>query len=375
MNMKGVLSIRKMMSVRNIILVRKSMLLAMLLLLLVSCSGGTNKPDDIVNDPTTKPGRQQPTLDAPDTSKSDGLQVVTVLLDTAPWTTHAIFYVAEDQHFFQKEGLKVQFKYFVRPEDRWVNIAEGNADFVIANPADFISVRQKVKGLISVAAIVRHSLHVVAYHPDAVSLPSELAGKRIGMTGIPLYDAEFLTMLGNQGVERRQVNEIDAGYNGVSAFTLREVDAAVGLLSAWEGVVLKDKRTAYGLWRPVDYGVPDRYESVLVAKRTSYHLDIAQRLKRALSQAEALLEKRPETAMTPLLKANPDLNADFLQQSLPIVIPNYRDIGVPFGEQSAKVWQSTINWMQQMSLVPTIKKDRNSEVDGPTNVNEMFMNP
>ena len=67
----------------------------------------------------------------------------------------------------------------------------------------------------------------------------DLAGKRVGTSGIPYQSAYLKTILEKAGVDPGSVKETNVGFNLVPAMVSKKVDATLGAFWNYEGVAAR----------------------------------------------------------------------------------------------------------------------------------------
>src|SRR5262249_30250956 len=126
---------------------------------------------------------------------------------------------------------------------------------------------------VAVAAVVPQPLNsFMAIEPQVRSL-RDLAGRTIGITGVPSDYATLDTALRSVGLTRRDVKVVTVGYNLLSSLLARRVDVVLGVYRNVEGIQL-DLRGLHPTVIPVDRaGVPTYDELVLVASKARLRND------------------------------------------------------------------------------------------------------
>jgi putative hydroxymethylpyrimidine transport system substrate-binding protein len=101
-------------------------------------------------------------------------------------------------------------------------------------------------------------------------------------------------------------------------------------------------------------GVPTYQELVIVARRQDLAKggERVRRFMRALGQGQAALRSDPETAIKPLLQANPDLDPDLQLASVKATLPVFFPAaGKPFGWMESAEWAQYGDWMYANKLL------------------------
>ena len=90
---------------------------------------------------------------------------------------------------------------------------------------------------------------------NEIRTPADLAGKTIGVTGVPSDDAVLDTVLRSGGVDPSSVHRVTIGFNAVADLAAGKVDAATGFWNA-EGVELQQRGIPIREFRVDDFGAP-----------------------------------------------------------------------------------------------------------------------
>src|SRR5262249_41680573 len=143
----------------------------------------------------------------------------------------------------------------------------GRADFAIMDINDFGIARERGLDLVAIAAIVQRPLGaVIARDPGEIRTPTDLAGKTIGVTGVPSDDAVLDSVLRSGGVDPSDVQRVTIGFNAVADLAAGKVDAATAFWNA-EGVELHQRGIPIREFRVDQFGAP-RYPELVVATTT-----------------------------------------------------------------------------------------------------------
>jgi putative hydroxymethylpyrimidine transport system substrate-binding protein len=173
--------------------------------------------------------------------------------------------------------------------------------------SDFGIARERGLDLVPIAAIVQRPLaSVIASDPGEIRTPADLAGKTIGVTGVPSDDAVLDTVLRSGGVDPSEVHRVTIGFNAVADLAAGKVDAATAFWNA-EGVELQQRGIPIREFRVDQFGAPRYPELLVVAKAGNEQL--GDELIAGLRKGYAVLGRQPRKALNDLLVQVPDLAA------------------------------------------------------------------
>src|SRR3954454_15924317 len=205
---------------------------------------------------------------------------VTLVLDFTPNAVHSGIYAAQANGYFKDEGIDLHIQEPSSTADSAKLLEAGRADFAVMDINDFGIARERGLDLVAIAAIVQRPLaSVIARDPNEIRTPADLAGKTIGVTGVPSDDAVLDTVLRSAGVDPSDVHRVTIGFNAVTDLAAGKVDAATGFWNA-EGMELQQQGIASREFRVDDFGAPKYPE--LVMATTPEHCALGRTLATAL---------------------------------------------------------------------------------------------
>jgi len=277
----------------------------------------------------------------------------TLVLDFQPNAVHSGIYVAQRQGYFEDEGLDLTIREPSSSSDAPSLLEAGRADFAVMDINDFGIASERGADLTAIAAIVQRPLaSVIARDRGEVRAPADLAGRTIGVTGVPSDDAVLNTILAAGGVDPGGVRRITVGFNAVSALAAGRIDAATAFWNA-EGVELKRLDLPTREFRVDELGAPRYPELVLVTR--SGKPEPADRVLGPLTRAYEVLGEDPDRALDDLLAEVPGLERtsqaaqlDALTESGAFALGD--SAATPeLDRDSVARWQ---RWAQQNELLP-----------------------
>jgi putative hydroxymethylpyrimidine transport system substrate-binding protein len=244
----------------------------------------------------------------------------TLVLDFQPNAVHSGIYAAQANGSFEDEGVDLTIRQPSSTADSAKLLESDRADFAVMDINDFGIARQRSLDLVAIAAIVQRPLAaVIARDRDQIRAPGDLAGKTIGVTGVPSDDAVLDTVLRTGGVDPRDVHRVTIGFNAVSALAAGKVDAATAFWNA-EGVLLGQMGVPIREFRVDDFGAPRYPELVLVTRSDTAAGPLAGRVRRALARGYELLGHDPEAALEDLLASVEGLDPESQRAQLDALV-------------------------------------------------------
>ncbi|SFJ22699.1 putative hydroxymethylpyrimidine transport system substrate-binding protein [Paenibacillus sp. UNC496MF] len=282
---------------------------------------------------------------------------ISLMLDWYPNAVHSFLYAAEAQGYFAKAGLDVDIRMPADTNDALKLVAAGKVDLALTYQPQVLMARGEHIPVKSIAAIVRHPLnHLMVPAGGGVRSPKDLAGKTIGFSSIPLYEAMARTMIKQDGGDPDAAKLVDVGYDLIPAISTGKVDAIIGGFINHEQLILDKDGHPVDSLDPAAYGVPDYYELVLAASDDGLKAkrELFAKFVRAAAEGQRYVEAHPDDALKTLL-AHEDggspLDPAIEAKSLDILLPLMTDKDAPFGAQDPASWDRVNAWLADNGLL------------------------
>jgi putative hydroxymethylpyrimidine transport system substrate-binding protein len=283
-----------------------------------------------------------------------GGRKVTLTLDWTPNPDHIGFYYARDSGLFARAGLDVAIRAPSDPTAPLKLVGVGKSDLAVSYEQELFFAAAKRLSVVAVAAVVPQPLNsVIAIEPQIRSL-HDLAGRKIGITGVPSDYATLDTLLQSVGLTRKDVQVISVGYNLLPALLAHRVDAVLGAYRNVEGIQL-ELRGLRPRVIPVDRaGVPTYDELVLVASKTRLRTDPSYRsavksFVGAFLAGTAEARSHPSRALAILRRVTAS-DAKFLARATPATLSLLAGRG-GVGCLRVSDWQRFGEWMLGRGLL------------------------
>jgi putative hydroxymethylpyrimidine transport system substrate-binding protein len=237
-------------------------------------------------------------------------QEATLVLDFTPNAVHAGIYAALREGYYRDGGIELSVHPPSSSTDAPKLLAAGRTDFAILDIHDLAIARARGLPLVGVAPIVDRPLaSVIARDRSAVRTPADLAGRTVGVTGLPSDDAVLDRVLRAGGLGPDAVKRVTIGFGAVPALAAGRIDAATAFWND-EGAALRRRGVPVRIFRVDDYGAPSYPELVLATTRRTL------RERPGLVRAAADATRRgyevaaadPGRALDDLLASNPALD-------------------------------------------------------------------
>jgi putative hydroxymethylpyrimidine transport system substrate-binding protein len=293
----------------------------------------------------------------PTAAGSTKTEPFTVMLDYFPNADHAGIYAARASGEYERAGLDVRVQ---APPDAAVPLKllqAGRIDLAISYEPELLLARDQGADLVAVGALVQKPLtSLISLGDRAITRPEQLAGKRVGTSGLAYQSAYLRTILEKAGLDPGSVKETNVGFKLTQAMLSKQVDATLGAFWNYEGVDLERRGRDPEILRMEDLGVPTYDELIFVARRRDLDEEGAARLRRflhATARGHELLRERPQAGIGALLDADPGLDRGLQEAAVKATLPVFfpEDSERPFGFQDPEEWVAYERWMRDRGLL------------------------
>jgi putative hydroxymethylpyrimidine transport system substrate-binding protein len=294
--------------------------------LLAACGGSTN--DD------------RPNADA------------TLMLDFTPNAAHAGIYSAVAHGFDEAEGVHLKVRVPGSSTDAVKLLLSGRTQFSVMDIHDLALAGARGRDLVAVMSIVQRPLAAVLATPDVKS-PRDLAGRKVGVTGLPSDEAVLRSIVAGAGGDYDKVEKVTIGFNAVPALLGGRVAGATAFWNV-EGVALRTARPGTRTFRVDAYGAPPYPELVLVTTRTALREDpaLVHATVRALVRGYGVTVHDPASSLNDLESRVHGLDARQLQAQLDVLIPALAPPGGRVGGLDPRVLARWARWETRFGIVP-----------------------
>jgi putative hydroxymethylpyrimidine transport system substrate-binding protein len=275
----------------------------------------------------------------------------TLLLDFTPNAVHSGIYVAHARAYDEAEGVRLRIRRPGASTDAPKLLSTGRVDLAILDIHDLGLARERGADLVGVMAIVQRPLAAVIAQP-AVARPRDLEGARVGVTGLPSDDAVLRSVVAGDGGDPDSVKTTTIGFEAVKALLARRVDAATAFWNV-EGVALNARRPGIHEFRVDDYGAPSYPELVLCVTRQT--LDekrpVIAATIHALQRGYQEADNDPDSAVSALVDANPDLDRAAADAQLDAIAPAFTAGADYYGQLRHGVVRRWAAWDLRFGIV------------------------
>jgi ABC-type nitrate/sulfonate/bicarbonate transport system substrate-binding protein len=275
----------------------------------------------------------------------------TLMLDFTPNAVHAGIYSAITQGYDRAAGVRL---HVVAPTASTVpiNLLEtGKIDFAILDIHDLAIARQRGQKVVGLMAIVERPLSAVVAAPDVTS-PKALAGRTVGITGVPSDTAVLDSVVAGSGGDPAKVKTITIGFNAVADLLAGRVAAATAFWND-EGQAVRSKRPGFHIFRVDDYGAPAYPELVLCATPTTLRRapGLVHEVVDALERGYRYTIEHPQQSAQDLERQVPGLDPSLVRAQLTGLLPAFRDSDGRIGQLNVATLRAWSRWEAQFGIV------------------------
>jgi NitT/TauT family transport system substrate-binding protein/putative hydroxymethylpyrimidine transport system substrate-binding protein len=278
----------------------------------------------------------------------------TLILDFTPNAVHAGIYRALAAGYYKREHIDLRVVEPTSTQETLKLIDAGRAQFGLADGSDVASLIDRGGDAQAVMALVQRPLGgLIALASEHLRSPADLAGRSVGVTGVPSDIAVLDTELRHAGVDPRRVKVVTVGFNGAQALVAGRIAAFTGFIPD-DGVALGVSGhpiTAFALDRNGGPAYPG-----LVAFTTRRLIASDPRLVRDFLAAtvrgyEDTL-REPQQSLTALERLNPTLPRKLTAASLGAYLPLFAaSHDETIGTIRAPNVQAMSSWMTRAGLI------------------------
>ena len=232
-------------------------------------------------------------------------------------------------------------------------IDAGRAQFGLADGLDIAQLIDAGGDAQSIMAIAQRPLGgLIALASEHLSSPRALAGRTVGITGVPSDLAVLNTEVAAAGGAPARVHVVNIGFNGAAALASGRLAAFTGYWPA-DGVQLQVAGHPITVFRLDAYGGPPYPGLQVFTTRGLLARDpaLARAFLAATVRGYEDTIADPARSVDELLALNPSLSRAFTTASLHAYLPLFDAPGVPVGTLSAAHLSELSSWMIAHGLI------------------------
>jgi putative hydroxymethylpyrimidine transport system substrate-binding protein len=274
-----------------------------------------------------------------------------LVLDFTPNAVHAGIYEALARHYDLRSGVRLHVIVPSASTDSIRLLETGRVNFALLDIHDLAIARERGQDVIGIMALVQRPLAAVIAAPR-IATPRQLAGRLVGVTGVPSDTAVLHSILAGTGTPPVRVHTITIGFDAVADLLAGRVAAATAFWND-EGVSIRRRAPGFHVFTVDRYGAPSYPELILCATATSLraHPTLARAVVRALVLGYDQVLSEPASGDRALVTQVPGLDAGLQGAELHALLPAFAEPGGTFGALDPGRLQAWARWEQRFGIV------------------------
>jgi NitT/TauT family transport system substrate-binding protein/putative hydroxymethylpyrimidine transport system substrate-binding protein len=259
-----------------------------------------------------------------DEQSGSGKPVPAVIgLDFTPNAVHAPIYTAVSKGFDRRHGVALRIRPPGSSPDSLKLLTSGRADLAVLDIHDLGLARERGADVVGVAALVQRPLAAIIAQPG-IRRPRDLAGKRVGVSGLPSDPAVLRAVVEGDGGDYDSIRQVTIGFAAVANLIEKKVDGVPAFWNA-EGVTLRQRGVRTREFRVDDYGAPPYPEVVVFTTRKTLEQrrPMVDGVVRALADGTRSVLADPDAAVEEISRAGGG-DRDLVRAQLKAVSPVLR---------------------------------------------------
>jgi len=208
----------------------------------------------------------------------------------------SFFWIAEDQGYFENEGLEVTYLDFDQGRPALDALREGKADLTASGELPIVRAILQGDAIAIIAELESDSgINIIGRKDRGINAPADLKGKRIGVTKGTVNEFQLISFLEAHGLTERDVRFVDVVFaDAVDALISGKVDA----VSARQSAIAQLEQQLGERGTPFSTEGIYTFRFLLVGNKSfiTEHPETIEKVVRALVRAEEYAHEEPEEA-------------------------------------------------------------------------------
>lgn len=277
---------------------------------------------------------------------------LTVVLDWFINPDHAPLLVAQEQGFFQAQGLNVKLVQPSDPMDGPKLVAAKKADVAITYQPQLLMQIDQGLPLVRFGVLVDTPLDcLVALKSKGIERIEDLKGKTVGYSSGGIDSAMLAAMLRKHGLTLSDVTFINVRYDLVQALLAGNIAAFTGGMRNVEPLALEQSGHPARIFYPEDNGFPAYEELIYVTHRDRAADPRLGKFLAALQKATEYLVAHPQESWAAAIKQHPELNNPLNKASWLASLSYFAQNPAQFDKNK---YQAFAEFMKQENLIKKI---------------------
>ena len=234
----------------------------------------------------------------------------TLVLDFLPNGVHAGIYEALADGAYLEQDIDLEVITPTSTADTIRLIQSGKADFGLADGIDIATQIDAGRDARAIMAVTqRPSGGLITLTEEDINSPAGLAGKTVGVTGLPSDTAVFETMVEQAGGNPEESKVVTVGFGGIQALIAGRISAFTGYLPA-DAPVVEAKGRETRSFAFDEYGGPS-YPGLVAfstGRRIAGEPELVEGFVNATIEGYRQALRDPQGAVSDMVEALPELD-------------------------------------------------------------------
>ena len=284
------------------------------------------------------------------------LTKIIVALDWTPNTNHTGLYVAQQNGYFEEEGLSVEI---IEASDAGAEAMVGSntAQFGISFQDTLVPVyaaaEEERLPITTVAAIIQHNTSgIISPKDKGIKTPAGMAGNTYATWDLPIEQAIVKQVVTDDGGNYDEINLASQYVENIQGAFEGGIDA-VWIYYAWDGINTELAGLDTNFFYFKDYGDElDYYSPVIIANDSFLETEpeTAKKFLAAVSKGYEYAIENPEEAAQILVDLNEGLDLELCTASQKWLADQYQADADKWGEIDQSRWDAFYNWVYENDL-------------------------
>ncbi|MDQ6818046.1 MAG: ABC transporter substrate-binding protein [Actinomycetota bacterium] len=274
-----------------------------------------------------------------------------LVLDFTPNAVHAGIYSALAHHYDRDTGVHLSVIVPQASTDSIGLLESRRVDFAILDLHDLAIARERGSNIVAVMAIVQRPLASLIAVPSVRS-PRQLAGRTVGITGVPSDTAVLDSIVAGAGGDPRAVRTIAIGFSAVPVLLAGRVAAATAFWND-EGLTLSLRRPSFHVFRVDEFGAPTYPELVVCTSRgfLTDHPSLVGAVVRTLVYGYDFTISNPHRSAADLESFVPSLDPRLVAAQVSALLPAFVARDGRVGELQSAALRAWARWETRFHIV------------------------
>jgi NitT/TauT family transport system substrate-binding protein len=231
--------------------------------------------------------------------------MASIIVAHAPYETEVLFYVAQNQHFFGRNGLTITVRKCEFPAASLDAVLNGEADIAVgaAEYALVLKAIQKKRASIIGTICKGEFIYLIGRKDRGITKPSDLKGKKVGTTFGTITDFYLGRLLQLNGLSMNDITRIDLKTTDQRKNALADGSIDAQVAAQPTAASLRDRLGNNATFLSAQSGQNTCALAIATDEWITKHPELVNRFLKSLAQAEEHVIRHPAEAREIVVKA------------------------------------------------------------------------